>query len=146
MGNVDLPERREENPKTYAAFHIREHRHDRIFSTENGEEFLDTAFLLSSYLQQDAAEVRKDFSQFFYNSTDITRKPFEALSILRMENTGQVAGAFEIDLDDSPSELTGGSQKLPMEAVSLAESDGRTLPPANRTGTRSSQSVAASRA
>lgn len=99
MDNVDLPERCEENPQTYAAFHIREHRQDRIFSTENGEEFLDTAFLLSRYLQQDAAEVRKDFSQFFYNSTDIMRKQFDEFCVLRMENAGQVAGAFEIDLD-----------------------------------------------
>ncbi len=99
MDNVDLPKRCEENPQTYAAFHIREHRHDRIFSTENGEEFLDAAFLLSRYLQQDAAEGRKNFSQFFYNSTDITRKQFDEFCVLRMENAGQVAGAFEIDLD-----------------------------------------------
>ena len=32
-----------EDQKVYAAFHIREHGHDSIFSTGNGEEFLDVA-------------------------------------------------------------------------------------------------------
>lgn len=135
MGNVDLPERREENPKTYAAFHIREHRHDRIFSTENGEEFLDIAVLLSRYLRQDSAEGRKDFSQFFYNSTDITRKQFEGLSNLRMENTGQVAGAFEIDLDAgwcSALNIADGWVTFRIKDVADAVLDARKIPGTER--------------
>lgn len=34
-----------EDQKVYAAFHIRENGHDSIFSTGNGEEFLDVAIL-----------------------------------------------------------------------------------------------------
>ena len=43
--------REAEDQKVYAAFHIREHGHDSVFSTCNGEEFLDVAIRLRRYLQ-----------------------------------------------------------------------------------------------
>ena len=43
--------------------------------------------------------VNGDFSQRFYNSQPITRERFDELAVLHFENTGKVAGAFEIDLD-----------------------------------------------
>ena len=88
-----------EDQKVYAAFHIREHGHDSIFSTGNGEEFLDVAIRLRRYLQGGAVAVKGDFSRHFYNSQPITRERFDELTALRLENTGKVTGAFEIDLD-----------------------------------------------
>ena len=48
--------------------------------------------------------VTGDFSQRFYNSQPITRERFDELAILRLENTGKVTGAFEINLDGEPAE------------------------------------------
>lgn len=54
-----------EDQKVYAAFHIRENGHDSIFSTGNGEEFLDVAIRLRRYLQGDAEAVKGGFSHHF---------------------------------------------------------------------------------
>ena len=51
-----------EDQKVYAAFHIRENGHDSIFSTGNGEEFLDVAIRLRHYVRGGASAVRGDFS------------------------------------------------------------------------------------
>ena len=88
-----------EDQKVYAAFHIREHGHDSIFSTGNGEEFLDVAIRLRHYVRGGASAVRGDFSHHFYKTQSITRERFDELAALRLENTGKVTGAFEIDLD-----------------------------------------------
>lgn len=61
-----------EDQKVYAAFHIRENGHDSIFSTGNGEEFLDVAIRLRRYLQGDAEAVKGGFSHHFYKTQPIT--------------------------------------------------------------------------
>ena len=112
-----------EDQKVYAAFHIREHGHDSIFSTGNGEEFLDVAIRLRRYLQGGAAAVKGDFSHHFYNSQPITRERFDELAALRLENTGKVTGAFEIDLDASwcsALNLADGWQSFKIKDVSTA--------------------------
>ena len=63
-----------EDQKVYAAFHIREHGHDSIFSTGNGEEFLDVAIRLRHYVRGGASAVRGDFSHHFYKTQSITRE------------------------------------------------------------------------
>lgn len=80
-----------EDQKVYAAFHIRENGHDSIFSTGNGEEFLDVAIRLRRYLQGDAEAVKGGFSHHFYKTQPITRERFDELAALRLENTGKVS-------------------------------------------------------
>ena len=112
-----------EDQKVYAAFHIRENGHDSIFSTGNGEEFLDVAIRLRRYLQGGAVAVKGDFSRHFYNSQPITRERFDELTALRLENTGKVTGAFEIDLDAgwcSALNLADGWQTFKNKDVSTA--------------------------
>ena len=48
-----------EDQKVYAAFHIRENGHDSIFSTGNGEEFLDVAILsrLNAFLDSEMEQI-----------------------------------------------------------------------------------------
>ena len=91
--------REAEEHTVYTVFHVREHGHDSIFSTGNGEEFLDVAIRLRRYLQGDAEAVKGGFSHHFYKTQPITRERFDELAALRLENTGKVTGAFEIDLD-----------------------------------------------
>lgn len=112
-----------EDQKVYAAFHIRENGHDSIFSTGNGEEFLDVAIRLRRYLQGDAEAVKGGFSHHFYKTQPITRERFDELAALRLENTGKVSGAFEIDLDAgwcSALNLADGWQTFKNKDVSTA--------------------------
>lgn len=85
-----------EDQKVYAAFHIRENGHDSIFSTGNGEEFLDVAIRLRRYLQGDAEAVKGGFSHHFYKTQPITRERFDELAALRLENTGYVSSALTV--------------------------------------------------
>ncbi len=67
--------------------------------------------------------VKGDFSQRFYNSQPITRERFDELAILRLENTGKVTGAFEINLDAgwiSGLCITDGWQTFQIKDVSAA--------------------------
>ena len=115
--------REAEERAVYTAFHVREHGHDSIFSTGNGEEFLDVAIRLRRYLQGGAAAVKGDFSHHFYNSQPITRERFDELAVLHFENTGKVAGAFEIDLDAgwlSGLRIMDGWQTFKIKDVSAA--------------------------
>lgn len=112
-----------EDQKVYAAFHIRENGHDSIFSTGNGEEFLDVAIRLRRYLQGGTEAVKGDFSHHFYKTQPTTRERFDELAALRLENTGNVTGAFEIDLDAgwcSALNLADGWQTFKNKDVSTA--------------------------
>ena len=112
-----------EDQKVYVAFHIRENGHDSIFSTGNGEEFLDVAIRRRRYLQGDAEAVKGGFSHHFYKTQPITRERFDELAALRLENTGKVSGAFEIDLDAgwcSALNLADGWQTFKNKDVSTA--------------------------
>lgn len=115
--------REAEEHTVYTVFHVREHGHDSIFSTGNGEEFLDVAIRLRRYLWGGKTVVKGDFSQRFYNSQPITRERFDELAILRLENTGKVTGAFEINLDAgwiSGLCITDGWQTFQIKDVSAA--------------------------
>lgn len=115
--------REAEEHTIYTVFHVREHGHDSIFSTGNGEEFLDVAIRLRRYLWGGKTVVKGDFSQRFYNSQPITRERFDELAILRLENTGKVTGAFEINLDAgwiSGLCITDGWQTFQIKDVSAA--------------------------
>ncbi|MFQ7450826.1 MAG: hypothetical protein ACLRNQ_04655 [Flavonifractor plautii] len=67
--------------------------------------------------------MKGDFSHHFYNSQPITRERFDELAVLHFENTGKVAGAFEIDLDAgwlSGLRIMDGWQTFKIKDVSAA--------------------------
>lgn len=67
--------------------------------------------------------MRGDFSHHFYKTQSITRERFDELAALRLENTGKVTGAFEIDLDAgwcSALNLADGWQTFKIKDVSTA--------------------------
>lgn len=117
-------EAREAEERTiYTAFHVREHGQDRLFATTGGEEFLDVAIRLRRYVRGGDAAVRGDFMSRFYKAQPITKERFDELAALRLENTGKVAGAFEIDLDAgwlSGLRVIDGWQTFKIKDVSAA--------------------------
>ncbi len=86
-----------EESKRLAVFHVRENGEEVYLQTERDLEFLDTARLLRRYLREESdAPV---FAKMLYNAEEITAEQFQQMAVLRMENTGKVTGAFELDFD-----------------------------------------------
>ena len=91
--------REAEERTVYTAFHVREHGQDQLFATTGGEEFLNVARQLRRYVRDGNTGEGQGFMRRFHTARPISRERFEELAALRTENSGKVAGAFEIDLD-----------------------------------------------
>lgn len=88
-----------EASRKYAVFHVRENSREEYFRVNENQELLYTARDLRRYLRQEPGADTGSFSELFPRRETITPDEFERLVLLRMENTGRVTGAFEIDFD-----------------------------------------------
>lgn len=86
-----------EAAKVFSAFHVREKGEEVYFQVEHSVELLDAARALRRYLRREPGA--SFFAELFRNREPITAEEFEQLAELRMENTGKVAGAFDLDFD-----------------------------------------------
>ena len=82
-----------------AVFHVWENDREEYFRLDQNQELLDTARALRRYLRQEPGADAGSFSELFPRRETVTPDEFERLVLLRMENTGKVTGAFEIDFD-----------------------------------------------
>lgn len=91
-------QREREARKVFSAFRLLENGKDHCLVTETSKEFLDAARLLRKYLQEGAggAEV---FARKIHDSYEISINRFVELTQERLDNTGRVAGVFELDFD-----------------------------------------------
>lgn len=69
------------------------------FRSDTGLEFLAAGELLHCYLHQTAGAPAQSFRDMFPSAASLSPEDFEALAIRRMENTGEVAGAFDVNFD-----------------------------------------------
>ena len=82
-----------------AVFRVVENGAGQCFQTEHNLELLDAARLLRDYLQRWSALNTHTFSEMFPAWEQISTEEFHRQAALRMENTGEVAGAFDLDFD-----------------------------------------------
>ena len=95
----DLKELQErEARKVFSAFRLWENGKDRCLATEHPKDFLETARLLRRHLRENAGGA-DDFARKIYGGYDISLGRFEELTRARVDNSGQVAGVFELDFD-----------------------------------------------
>ena len=113
----------EQNPseavRECAAFHIREKGSEIYFRAEYSVEFLDAARTLQQYL----TEGGESFADRFHNRSTITANELDRLVRVRMENTGQVTGAFRVDFNTgifSAVNISDGWVAFSMEDVCAA--------------------------
>ena len=85
--------------QSYAAFHVVEQGREWYFKDSTGEEFLNTAARLRCYLRDADSRHGPLFVSSFPGGQSISPEEFHALADLRLENTGKVTGAFEINFD-----------------------------------------------
>ena len=113
----------EEAARTYAAYHVTECGQEWYFKTSPGEELLAVGKKLRGYVTKDSGVAPDKFIGMFFGGQPITAKEFDALTALRMENTGKVRGVFDVNFDKrefSAVHIMDGWQTWAMRDVSVA--------------------------
>ena len=96
----DVAEREaREAARTYAAYRVTERGQEWYFKTSPGEELLDAAEKLRGYVTAEKGSAPDLFIKLFTDGRPITAEEFNALTALRMENTGKVRGVFDLNFD-----------------------------------------------
>ena len=114
---------KEEAARTYAAYHVTERGQEWYFKTSLGEELLAVGKKLRGYLTKGNGVAPDKFIGMFFGGQPITAKEFDALTALRMENTGKVRGVFDLNFDKrefSAVHIMDGWQTWAMRDVSAA--------------------------
>ncbi len=112
-----------EAARKYTAFRVREDGQEEYFQLKYGMELLGAARLLRLYLRQETGAQTNSFAEVFRDREPVTAEDFEQLVRLRMENTGKVTGAFELDFDKrefSAVHIMDGWKTFAMDDVSAA--------------------------
>ena len=81
-----------------AAYRVTENGQTWCFTTSPGEELLDAAQTLRRYCTSTEHSTGK-FISLYLQAQPITSEEYQQLMQLRMENTGEVAGVFDLDFD-----------------------------------------------
>ena len=113
----------EEAARTYAAYHVTECGQEWYFKTSPGEELLAVGKKLRGYVTKGSGVAPDKFIGMFFDGQPITAKEFDALTAVRMENTGKVRGVFDVNFDKrefSAVHIMDGWQTWAMRDVSVA--------------------------
>ena len=112
-----------EGARTCAAYHVTERGQEWYFKTSLGEELLAVGKKLRGYLTKGNGVAPDKFIGMFFGGQPITAKEFDALTAVRMENTGKVRGVFDVNFDKrefSAVHIMDGWQTWAMRDVSAA--------------------------
>ena len=113
----------EEAARTYAACHVVENGQEWYFKTSPGEELLVACKKLRSYVAAEKGTAPDLFIKMFTNGRLITAEEYNALTAVRMENTGKVRGVFDVNFDKrefSAVHIMDGWRTWAMRDVSAA--------------------------
>lgn len=115
-------ERETEARRKYTVFHVKENGAGEYFWLDRGMEFLDAALVLRNHLRQPEGSAGS-FAERFQSREKISAGEFDRMVGVRMENTGKVVGAFELDFDKrefSAVHIMDGWKTFAMKDVSTA--------------------------
>ena len=84
---------------TWTAYHVTGHGTELYFKTATANQLLNTAMYLRTYLSEEQNPQPASFAERFKSRQPITKEEFDQLMSQRLENTGRVSGAFELDFD-----------------------------------------------
>ena len=90
-------EAQREANRRFAVFHVTERGEESRFLVERPMEFLNAARSVRHYTRGQSSA--PDLHHYFSDVRDINAAEFEQYVSERVENTGRVTGAFDIDLD-----------------------------------------------
>lgn len=109
--------------RIFSAFRIKEGGQERLLRVDGEKEFLDAAVILRRYLRGEAPGNPSCLADCYSPSHSISEEEFNAMVDLRFQNTGKVAGAFDIDIDKgefSALHIMDGWQTFSVKHVSTA--------------------------
>lgn len=90
----------QEAARRFAVFHVTENGDSSYFAAEENLEMLQVASRLRSYTRKPPENSPQRFAGMFSRGEKISREQFDAFVSERLDNTGRVTGAFDIDLDN----------------------------------------------
>ena len=121
LGEETLREQAErEAARIYSAFDIRENGKGSIFRVEGEADILTVANLLRTYVR---GEKKDGFVNRIYGREEIDPETFIGMARERLDNTGKVAAAYDIDLDEglfSALHIMDGWKTFRIQDVSTA--------------------------
>ena len=112
-----------EAARRFAVFHVTENGSSSYFLAEENLEMLQVACRLRSYLRKSPENSPARFAGMFSRGEQLSREQFNAYVSERLENTGRVTGAFDIDLDNGRFDalhIMDGWQCFRMQDISTA--------------------------
>ncbi len=113
----------EEAARTYAAYHVMENGKEWYYKTSPGEELLEVSKKLRQYMSGGKGTAPDLFVKMLTGGHAITGEEYDALTAMRMENTGKVRGVFDVNFDEqkfSAVHIMDGWQSWAMRDVSVA--------------------------
>lgn len=112
-----------ESARRFAVFHITEGDDSLYFIAEEDIDMLHVATRLRSYIRKQGKNIPERFTGMFTRGERIEQEQFKTFTAERMENTGRVTGAFDIDLDEGTFDalhIMDGWQRFQIKDVSTA--------------------------
>lgn len=109
--------------RRFAVFHVTEHGESVYFLAEENLELLQAAVKLRSYLRKPPEDSPARFLGMFSRGERISAEQFDTYVKERLDNTGRVTGAFNIDLDNGTFDalnIMDGWQRFRIHDVSTA--------------------------
>ena len=109
--------------RRFAVFHVTEHGESVHFLAEENLEMLQTAVKLRSYLRKPPEDSPARFLGMFSRGERISAEQFDTYVKERLDNTGRVTGAFDIDLDNETFDalhIMDGWQRFRIQDISTA--------------------------
>lgn len=109
--------------RRFAVFHVTEHGESVHFLAEENLEMLQTAVKLRNYLRKPPEDSHTRFLGMFSQGERITAEQFDTYVQERLDNTGRVTGAFDIDLDNGTFDalnIMDGWQRFRIQDISTA--------------------------
>ena len=88
-----------EEARRVSAFHVTQAGKELYFTTGDAPEFLMVAIRLREYLSKQDGVTRLSFAEQYPRRKEITAGEFDHLVGVRMENTGEVSGVFDVNFD-----------------------------------------------
>lgn len=109
--------------RRFAVFHVTEHGESVHFLAEENLEMLQAAVKLRSYLRKPPEDSPTQFLGMFSRGEHISAEQFDTYVNERLDNTGRVTGAFDIDLDNGTFDalhIMDGWQRFRIQDISTA--------------------------
>lgn len=113
----------EEAGRRFAVFHVTEYGESVHFLVEENLEMLKTAVKLRNYLRKQPEDSPAQFFGMFSRGERISAAQFDTYAQERLDNTGRVVGAFDIDLDKGTFDalhIVDGWQRFRIQDISTA--------------------------